>query len=452
MRGGGITKRKILIGFLIFLGLTLTFNTGLIFATENTTGNNSNQSSNYNFTSNNISNNTNNNISRYEGTPDSTNTNTLGSTTLAKAAGAATTIKVLIYSGSEASTNCVNGIIRALDYANTNNVIAGVVFSYATSTVINTATLTGYNVLAMPGGNSGYDYIHSSTISASAIKNFVSSGKGYIGICAGAYSAASHTDNYYDGWGIAPNVRCKAVSYEGGLPLHITSAGEQVLGTSGSKTLAHYNGAAMYVSGNAKVFATYADGSTGYNGYAAIVGDYYGNGRVVLSGPHPELSPLVPTFVSKLIYWAASSSPSSNTLTVKQVATAAANVNNFVLKNERLPNYVTTSAGQISMPKFLNLLVSATIQANSGSTSLITIKNVVAPSSSSNSYKSGNILKSEFLSIAQSIRNYISTNGKPQSYVKTSLGNIRYTTLVAMYSKIMSFYNTNKRLPNYVSM
>jgi len=439
-----------LIGFLFFLSLTLTFNSGIIFATENTIGNSSNQSLSHSFNSTNSSNITSSNLERFEGTPDSSNSYAAGSSQTLKAAGAVKTIKVLIYSGSEASTNCVNGIKRALDYANTNGVIADVIFSYATSTVINSATLTGYNVLAMPGGSGGYDYLHSSSISGTAIRNFIASGKGYIGICAGAYSAASHTDYYYDGWGIAPHIRCKAVNYEGGLPLLITSAGEQVLGISGTKTLAHYNGPAMYTSGNALTFATYADGSTGYKGYAAIVGDYYGNGRVVLSGPHPELSPLVPTFVSRLIYWASSSSPSSNTLTVKQVATAATNVKTFVEKNKRLPNYVTTSAGQLSMPKFLNLMVTATIQVNSGSTTPIAVKNVVAPSSFSNSYKSGNILKSEFLKIAQSIKNYITTNGKPPSYVNTGLGKINYNSVVIMYSKIMTFYNSNNRLPNYV--
>ncbi len=428
------------LGLLIFLGLTLTFNTGIIFAAENTTGNISNPSSAYGLTSK-SSNNTS------EGYAAGSPTETLN------AAGAAKTIKVLIYSGSYTSTNCVKGIKTALDYANTNSVISNVVFSYATSTVINSATLTGYDVLAMPGGSSGYDYIYRSGISGTAIRNFVASGKGYIGICAGAYSAAAHTDDHYDGWGIAPNVRCKAVYYEGSVPLQITSAGEQVLGTSGTKNIVHYNGAAMYVSGNAKVFATYADSKTGYKGYAAIVGDYYGKGRVVLSGPHPELSSTVPTFVSKLIYWAASSSSSSNTtLTVSQVATAASSVKSFYEKNKRLPNYVTTSVGQITMPKFLNLLVTGTIQANSGSAAPITVSSVNTPSSWSGSYTKGNIQKSEFLSMAQTIKNYIATNGRAPSYVTTTLGKISYNSVVYMFSKIMGFYNTNKRLPNYVSM
>lgn len=429
-----------LVGLLFFLGLTLTLNTGIIFAAENSTGNSSTTGSAYGLTS-----------------AASTNTTSLAagsSTDNQKAAGAAKTIKVLIYNGEYASTNCVNGIKSALDYANTKNVIANVVFTYATSTKITSTTLTGYDVLAMPGGSGGYYYLNSGSISGSAIKNFVASGKGYIGICAGAYSATARTDGYYNGWGIAPNVNAKAVSYIGDLSLQITSAGSQVLGTSGTTTISHYNGAAMYVSGKAVTFATYADSKTGYKGYAAIVGDYYGNGRTVLSGPHPELSSNVPTFVSKLIYWAAggSSSTPTTTLTVSQVAQAASRVKTFYETNKRLPNYVTTSAGQISMPKFLNLMANATTQANSGSTAAIKVTGVNSASSWTGTYKKGNIQKSEILSIAQRIKSFITTNGRAPNYVSTSLGNISCNSVIYMFSKIMAFYNTNKRLPNFVSM
>lgn len=432
-----------LVGLLFFLGLTLTLNTGIIFAAENSTGNSSTTGSAYGLTS-----------------ATSTNTTSLAagsSMDEQKAAGATKTIKVLIYSGTYAGTGGVSGIKQALNYANANNVVPNVVFTYATSTIISSSTLTGYDILAMPGGSGGYYYLNSGSISGSAIKNFVANGGGYLGICAGAYSAAARTDGYYNGWGIAPNVNAKAVSYIGNLPIQITSAGSQVLGTSGTKTITHYNGAAMYVSGKAVTFATYGDSKTGYKGYAAIVGDYYGKGRTVLSGPHPELSSNLPTFISKLIYWAVGGSSSSTptpttSLTVSQVAQAASKVKAFYETNKRLPNYVTTTAGQISMPKFLNLMTVATTQANSGSTAAIKVTNVNGASSWTGTYKSGNIQKSEILSIAQKIKSFITTNGRAPNYVSTSLGNISYNSVIYMFSKIMAFYSTNKRLPNFVSM
>ncbi len=429
-----------LVGLLFFLALTLTLNTGIIFAAENTTGNISNTNSAYGSTS-----------------ADSNNNTSLAAgsqTEKQNAAGAAKTIKVIIYSGSETSINGVNGIKQALNYANANNVVPNVVFTYATSTSITSTILTGYDVLAMPGGSGGGYYLNSNSISSSAIKNFVSSGKGYFGICAGAYSAAARTDNYYYGWGIAPNVNAKAVSYIGNIPIKITNAGSQVLGDSGIVNIAHYNGAAMYISGKAVTFATYGDSKTGYKDYAAIVGDYYGKGRTVLSGPHPELSSNLPTYVSKLIYWAAGvSEPTPTTsLTPNQVADAANRVKVFYETNKRLPNYVTTPAGQITMPNFLNLLVSATTQVNSGSIAGIKVINVNNPTRPSGSIKKGNIQKSEFLNIANRIKSFISTNSRAPNFVSTSLGNLSYNSAIYMFSKVMAFYSTNKRLPNFVSM
>ncbi|NPV65493.1 MAG: hypothetical protein HPY63_08340, partial [Methanobacteriaceae archaeon] len=209
-------------------------------------------------------------------------------------------VRVLIYSGYDASTNCVNGIKYCLDAVKLNSVK----FTYATSTVINSNVLASYDVLVMPGGTSGLSYLRNPNISASAIKSFVSNGGGYLGICAGAYAASIAVDGYYGGWGLA-DVRCKAVEYEGNLNISITSAGASILGLSGTQTICHCNGAAMYAVGAATSLATYADSKTGYEGYIAAVADTYGSGRVILCGPHPELTPRIPQMVVKMIAWLA---------------------------------------------------------------------------------------------------------------------------------------------------
>ncbi|MDI9624807.1 MAG: BPL-N domain-containing protein, partial [Methanothermobacter sp.] len=209
-------------------------------------------------------------------------------------------VKVLIYSGYDASTNCVEGIKYCLDAVT----LTSVKFTYATSTVINSNILASYDVLVMPGGTSGLSYLRNPNISASAIKSFVSKGGGYLGICAGAYAASIAVDGYYSGWGLA-DVRCKAVKYDGNLTISITSAGESILGLSGTQTIYHCNGAAMYAVGTVTSLATYADSKTGYKGYIAAVADTYGSGRVILCGPHPELSPRIPQMVVQMIAWLA---------------------------------------------------------------------------------------------------------------------------------------------------
>lgn len=446
--------RNILFSLILFLGLTLVLNTGFVSAadgssiTPNTSNqslpqltNDTNQSSNSNST----------NSSHFEGTTNGTYGpagSPAGSTSATK------TIKVLIYNGAYSIVSCVDGIETALDAANLNHLVPGYNFTYATSTVINSASLSGYDLLAMPGGNSGSLYISSGSISATAIKNFVASGKGFLGICAGAYAASAYVEGYYYGWGIAPHVYCKHPDHEGLLNITITATGQQLFGYGGNVVMAHYNGPAMYASGGSIVtFATYTDNAIGTQGMGAIVGDYYGKGRVVLSGPHPELDPQFPDIVANLVVWAANvvSTP-TNTVTMDQLGTAAASVKTYYETNKALPNYVTINSQQITMPQFIYLLATGTVQANSGITTPITVKSVNTAPAPSGTFTAGNIQKSEYVQLATTLTTFINSNGRVPNYISTSLGKIPYAKAVYMFSKIMSYYKTYGRLPNYVSM
>ena len=444
----------------LMLGLALTINTGFVSATNNSTINQTTYTS-FNLTNNTTTSNqvksTINTTSYSEGTNTNSNSEVKNTTSNSETFNSTTkTIKVLIYDGIYSIADCVTGIETSLEIADAENLVPGYNFTYATSTVINSATLAPYDVLAMPGGTSGADYLSSSSISGTAIKNFVASGKGYLGICAGAYSGSYYVNDLYYAWGVAPDVSCEHPDQEGLLTVQITSAGQQLFKESGIITMAHYNGPAMYVTGNCSkvvTFATYADNILGYEGYAAIVGDSYGKGRSVLVGPHPELTPQYPGIVAKLILWAANTTTSTiSTVTVKQVAFAASIVKTFIDKNNTLPNYVTISNQQITVPQFLYQLAKATIQVNSGVTTSITISNVNSSPAPSGNFTSGKILKSEYLSIAQTLISFITTNSRTPNYVNTSLGKMSYTSVVYLFSKIMNFYDTNNRLPNYVSM
>ena len=217
--------------------------------------------------------------------------------------GSGQTVKVLIYDGYDTLPSSIDGIKGCLNYVNFRNSIPNVKFVCTTSNTINSSTLSSYDVLIMPGGSAG-SYLKNSKIDSIAIKNFVASGKGYVGICAGSYAASYHIDGEDDGWGIAPDIKCKAMNYTGQLPVKITSSGVDILKCSGVQTMCHWNGPAMYKKGNATTLATYADSKTGYMNYDAIVVDNYGSGRVVLSGSHPELYPFKPEILARMIFYA----------------------------------------------------------------------------------------------------------------------------------------------------
>lgn len=149
---------------------------------------------------------------------------------------------------------------------------------------------------------------------------------------------------------------------------------------------------------------------------------------------------------------AATNTSTTTKVTVSQLTTAASSVNSFYKTNKRLPNYVTISGKQVTMPQYLYLITIETSQLNSGSTASITVKNVDVPSKPTESLKKGNIQKKEYVTVAQNLKKSADTNGRIPNYLSTSQGNIKFETMVETYSRILIFYKTNKRLPNYVAV
>ncbi len=211
-------------------------------------------------------------------------------------------VKVLIFNGNGVMSTSVDGIEDCLNDSNAMNMNGNIRFEYNTTTVINSNTLAGYNVLIMPGGDDAADYLDNSNIDSAAIKQFVESGNGYMGICAGAYAGSNYVSGYYPGWGLAPDVNTESVNYEGLLTISTTQFGADVFDKS-TISVFHDNGPAMYTNNSNVIMATYADNNTGYENYAAVIGDTYGNGRVLLSGSHPELAPQNPEYLTKMILW-----------------------------------------------------------------------------------------------------------------------------------------------------
>ncbi len=152
------------------------------------------------------------------------------------------------------------------------------------------------------------------------------------------------------------------------------------------------------------------------------------------------------------IVQAAQLTSTGNSYTLYQIEDAAKRVKAFIETNKKLPSYVTISNRQVKMPDFLYLLVSATVNINSGNTGSISQYSFQNPSSSVESLKSGYIYKSEYVNLANQIKSSMGTNGSAPSYISTSLGKVRYESQIYMYSKIVNYYGQNKRLPSYVSI
>ncbi len=150
-------------------------------------------------------------------------------------------------------------------------------------------------------------------------------------------------------------------------------------------------------------------------------------------------------------------SPASNlnTFNINQIIDASSQVKTHIDNNNgtSLPNNVTIGNQIVTMPQFLYLMASAVILINNNNLNgTITLINVNKPTEPSQNLTSGDISKSNYLIYAGNIKNYINVNGLAPNYVNTPLGKMSYESSVYTYSKILTFYKINKRLPNTVSI
>lgn len=140
------------------------------------------------------------------------------------------------------------------------------------------------------------------------------------------------------------------------------------------------------------------------------------------------------------------------TFTTSQISSASVKVKTFVDTNNRLPNYVTISNTKVTMPQFLMLLTDDLKEVNDKSTNPVVLKNVNKPSDPTEDVEAGSLPKSEYLELTEEIAASIDSKGAAPDYIETSLGKISYEKLIYTYSKIMNYYNTNKKLPATVSV
>lgn len=227
-------------------------------------------------------------------------------------------VNVLIYEGEASSTDSVEGVIYCLEEAQQNN--PNLEFNYTTTDIINSNVLSGQDVLVISGGDIELLF-NDPAVNPSDIKKFVEDGNGYMGICAGAYAASNYNGEYGSGWGVSPNIDCIYTYADGFVPLTFTSYGINTLKYSSGRiepcafiphandtvTLPSFpvsNTPGLYKKGNYTPIAIYAENDTILSDYAAILDDTRGSGRIILSGPHPELDPAKPELVARMVLWA----------------------------------------------------------------------------------------------------------------------------------------------------
>lgn len=153
------------------------------------------------------------------------------------------------------------------------------------------------------------------------IRRFVREGGGYVGICAGAYLACSGFN-----WSLGIlNARTVSPQWRRGcgfVEIELTAAGQTITGMpAGTLEIWYANGPILSSDDKVdippfKVFAFFRSELSGGNASEEIIGDspailggFFGAGRVLVSSVHPELTPnLRESFLPSVVRWVLSNS------------------------------------------------------------------------------------------------------------------------------------------------
>ena len=167
-----------------------------------------------------------------------------------------------------------------------------------------------------------------------------------------------------------------------------------------------------------------------------------------------NINDIVNTSASKHNYAAAGTVKNTTipvTLTLSSINLVAAKLGSYIRANHKLPAYIMVSGKNMTLSQFLYLITVDVIKINSNSRTSITLKTVKTPILSvAETFTNGNIQKTEYITIAKNVYNFINFHGTAPITASSSHGLIRYESLIYTFSKVLDYYNTNKRLPGYV--
>ncbi len=194
-----------------------------------------------------------------------------------------------------------------------------------TSEDIRQGKLQGFDVLAQGGGRASIQSDALGEVGKEKIREFVRNGGGYVGICAGAYLAASDRPYYLR------LVNARVIDREhwarggGDVQIRFTEEGRRALRQKDATTQIHYNQGPLLARDSQADLPTYSElavfeteiAKKGapegvMKGTSAMVSAPFGKGRVFLSSPHPEKTTGLERILQSAVTWAAGRDVSSN--------------------------------------------------------------------------------------------------------------------------------------------
>jgi len=196
---------------------------------------------------------------------------------------------------------------------------------------IQAGVLDQFEVVIFPGGSGSKEAAAIGKRGCKAVREFVESGGGYVGICAGAFLATAKYDwslalvnaNTFTGNREIPGVGVKSMWFRGSgkVKMELTDEGKKILGDlPGLVELGYANGPILSPAGKEDLpaYVPLAFFRTEISKYEpqegtmintpAIVASEFGKGRAIAISPHPEGTAGLESLVRRAVAWVAGES------------------------------------------------------------------------------------------------------------------------------------------------
>lgn len=138
--------------------------------------------------------------------------------------------------------------------------------------------------------------------------------------------------------------------------------------------------------------------------------------------------------------------------TISSIISASSAVKTQIDTKKEITPTVKVSMENVSSSDYLYLMVKSLSTNPHGFTGTVTYTSKQAATNSQGDKLTGQLVLSEYLKLAQDITSYMDTQGKAPDYMSTSRGKIKYEALIYIYSRVLNFKATQKKLPNFVYM
>ena len=222
----------------------------------------------------------------------------------------------------------VEKLTRILDQAPASVSASDFMVHHVGPADIQTGVLDQFDVVIFPGGSGSKEAAAIGEAGCKAVQEFVESGGGYVGICAGAFLATAKYDwslalvnaNTFTGNRKIPGVGVKSMWFRGSgkAKMELTDEGREILGDlPGLVEVGYANGPILSPAGKEDLpeYIPLAFFRTEISKYEpqegtmidtpAIVASVFGKGRAIAISPHPEGTAGLESLVRRAVAWVA---------------------------------------------------------------------------------------------------------------------------------------------------